>query len=94
MPLNELFPQSIDVERKASSVIVSDDPHFSYMKMIKVRLSYLDESIILSRQPIIFLIQTVDSSSLMRMQISTREVMLFLVSDIHLQFIVIMEKYE
>ncbi|GMR47470.1 hypothetical protein PMAYCL1PPCAC_17665, partial [Pristionchus mayeri] len=44
MPPHELFPHSIDIEREASSVVVSDDPHFSYMKMIKAANYLLDEN--------------------------------------------------
>ncbi|GMS95309.1 hypothetical protein PENTCL1PPCAC_17484, partial [Pristionchus entomophagus] len=41
MSEGELFPQSIDVSKEASAVVVSDDPH-SYMKMIKAANYLLD----------------------------------------------------
>ncbi|GMT23836.1 hypothetical protein PFISCL1PPCAC_15133 [Pristionchus fissidentatus] len=37
-----LFPQSIDLKREASAVVVSDDPHFNYIKLIKAS-NYLQD---------------------------------------------------
>ncbi|GMR45362.1 hypothetical protein PMAYCL1PPCAC_15557, partial [Pristionchus mayeri] len=35
MPESDFFPSTVKLEREASCVIVADDPHFTYMKLIK-----------------------------------------------------------
>ncbi|GMT23303.1 hypothetical protein PFISCL1PPCAC_14600 [Pristionchus fissidentatus] len=35
MPSGDSFPSTVDMQKEASAVIVADDPHFSYMKLIK-----------------------------------------------------------
>ncbi|GMS81087.1 hypothetical protein PENTCL1PPCAC_3262 [Pristionchus entomophagus] len=40
MPNSDFFPSTVNMEREASCVIVADDPHFTYMKLIKA-INYL-----------------------------------------------------
>lgn len=82
----EGFPSTITLEKEASCVVVGDDPHFSYLKLIKVShilvtFSYFMIPLLTSvRRPTFSLILTADSSSQTKMRLCPMIRTSFLVS--------------